>query len=287
MPQHRTSDGPAHHEPGARAGYRSGTGLVGEQGMHGQQRPGCATATAYDVTKIARAVQAEVAGQQRRGLHRVWVGLSRQLVAALTAAPGEDGATGAGTHPQPEAVGLGATAVVRLEGALAHDGARSRVDGLPAPHGRHQGVHAARRVEGRADGRRAQTSPRYGWPPGGSNAAIATRRAATGRAGAVSAPCLPLVGAAVSVPAPDLPRERRSASSAGAAPRLLLSGRLHGLRDGSGRPAPLSHCRLHRLWTDMWTSRRSSGRVSVGGPLVGPTHDGPAGSSARRVEGHA
>ena len=33
---------------------------------------------------------------------------------------GQDGATGAGTHPQAEAMGLGPATVVRLKGALAH-----------------------------------------------------------------------------------------------------------------------------------------------------------------------
>lgn len=44
----------------------------------------------------------------------------RQLLAALAAASGEDGATGPGAHPQPEAVGLRAATVVRLESTLAH-----------------------------------------------------------------------------------------------------------------------------------------------------------------------
>jgi len=44
----------------------------------------------------------------------------RQLVAALTSTGGQDGATGAGTHPQAEAVGLGPATVVGLKGALAH-----------------------------------------------------------------------------------------------------------------------------------------------------------------------
>ena len=48
------------------------------------------------------------------------VELGRQLVAALATAAGQDGAAGAGAHAQSEAVGLGTTAVVRLEGALAH-----------------------------------------------------------------------------------------------------------------------------------------------------------------------
>ena len=48
------------------------------------------------------------------------VGSGRQLVAALTAAVGENGPAGPRAHAQPEAVGLRTPAVVRLEGALAH-----------------------------------------------------------------------------------------------------------------------------------------------------------------------
>lgn len=44
-----------------------------------------------------------------------------ELLAALTAAACEDRTSGAGRHPQTEAVGLGPPTVVRLEGALAHD----------------------------------------------------------------------------------------------------------------------------------------------------------------------
>ncbi len=46
-----------------------------------------------------------------------------QAGATLAAAGRENRAAGTGTHPQPEAVGLRATTVVRLEGALAHSGA--------------------------------------------------------------------------------------------------------------------------------------------------------------------
>src|SRR4051794_4133816 len=49
------------------------------------------------------------------------VGSGRQLAAALAATGGDDGATGASAHAQPETVRLRAAAVVRLEGALAHD----------------------------------------------------------------------------------------------------------------------------------------------------------------------
>src|SRR5690606_3664077 len=48
-------------------------------------------------------------------------GSSRQAGPSPGAAGADDGTTGPGTHPQPEAVGLLAAPVVRLEGALAHD----------------------------------------------------------------------------------------------------------------------------------------------------------------------
>lgn len=44
----------------------------------------------------------------------------RQASTALAATGRDDGAAGTGAHAQPEAVGLRAPAVVRLEGALAH-----------------------------------------------------------------------------------------------------------------------------------------------------------------------
>lgn len=46
-----------------------------------------------------------------------------QVGATLATAGREDRAAGTGAHTQPEAVGLRATTVVRLEGALAHSGA--------------------------------------------------------------------------------------------------------------------------------------------------------------------
>jgi len=47
-----------------------------------------------------------------------------QLGAALVTAGGEDGASGPSAHAQAEAMGLGPATVVRLEGALAHEGLR-------------------------------------------------------------------------------------------------------------------------------------------------------------------
>src|SRR3712207_1884472 len=60
-----------------------------------------------------------------------------ELLATLAPTAGDDRPARAGAHPQPEAVGLGPAAVVRLERALAHevlplhdiDGAHPSVDG--------------------------------------------------------------------------------------------------------------------------------------------------------------
>src|SRR5947209_8840406 len=60
-----------------------------------------------------------------------------ELLATLAAATGDDRPARAGPHPQPETVGLGPAAVVRLERALAHEvlslhvigGARPPADG--------------------------------------------------------------------------------------------------------------------------------------------------------------
>src|ERR671927_410444 len=66
-----------------------------------------------------------------------------ELLAALATTTGEDRAAGTGAHPQPEAVGLGPTTVVRLERALAHEdplrGQRLRTTVLPPPGGGPQG----------------------------------------------------------------------------------------------------------------------------------------------------
>src|SRR5690348_11333405 len=44
-----------------------------------------------------------------------------ELLATLAPTAGDDRPAGAGAHPQPEAVGLRPSAVVRLERALAHE----------------------------------------------------------------------------------------------------------------------------------------------------------------------
>src|ERR687889_2553112 len=61
-----------------------------------------------------------------------------EVLATLAPTTGEDRPARAGTHPQPEAVGLGPAAVVRLERALAHEVLlRHDIDGADPPVGGH------------------------------------------------------------------------------------------------------------------------------------------------------
>jgi hypothetical protein len=60
---------------------------------------------------------------RKHGNSRVRAASGRQALTALPTTCGEDGTTGASAHAQPKAVGLCASAVVRLERALAHSGA--------------------------------------------------------------------------------------------------------------------------------------------------------------------
>src|SRR4051812_6645235 len=59
-----------------------------------------------------------------------------ELLATLAPTAGEDRPARAGAHPQPEAVGLGPAAVVRLERALAHEVLPLHdIGGAPPPAG--------------------------------------------------------------------------------------------------------------------------------------------------------
>ncbi len=92
-------------------------------------------------------------------------GSGGQARATLGAARGDDRTSGPGAHAQPEAVGLRAAAVVRLERALAHSGAPGRLVG------RIWGVAGCRHPRVGTQQQPSTTRPAYGtWPPpGGSN----------------------------------------------------------------------------------------------------------------------
>src|ERR671938_470466 len=77
-----------------------------------------------------------------------------ELLATLAPTAGDDRPARAGAHPQPEAVGLGPTTVVRLERALAHEVLPLHDDGR-APAGR----------QARSGHRRGRPAPPPRGPP--------------------------------------------------------------------------------------------------------------------------
>ena len=105
---------------GERAGVGFGweAGRVGVDHLDHEQRTAGSTGAAIPQNG---AVLPGVTQTVRRWQHgRCRRGSGGELAAALGAAVGQDGAAGAGTHTQTEAVRLGAATVVGLEGALAH-----------------------------------------------------------------------------------------------------------------------------------------------------------------------
>ena len=149
---HRVADRPPDHQTGPRTGRphrdagRPGAARVlgpfGEEVEHHGRPPGAA-AGPDDRGELRTPAQARLRGQHVR----------RRASRDPCAAAGEDRPARAGPHPQPEAVGLGPTAVVRLERALAHEVLPLHdIDGAHPPVGG--------RARG-ADGRRSRV-PRPG-----------------------------------------------------------------------------------------------------------------------------
>ena len=152
LPDHRTADGPLTTKPDPRA---SPGGIDGRSAPSGVASRWTTTAGAP-----ARAPRRTARPKSRLGATARVLGehgaarVGRQadeLGAALAATGREDRAAGAGAHAQPEAVRLGPTAVVRLEGALAH-GRLRRVG--PADLARR-----GDRRTGRGAGRRCAAAP--------------------------------------------------------------------------------------------------------------------------------
>jgi hypothetical protein len=117
-----TADGLAHDETRTRRGSslpRRVRVLFTASEMDDQERPASSASSAYRGREILAPPQPMLGGQ-----HVITCcGSGGQTGATLGTAGRKDRAAGTGTHAQPEPVGLGATAVVRLEGALAHSGA--------------------------------------------------------------------------------------------------------------------------------------------------------------------
>ena len=112
--------GSGHDEPHAGPGrggpVQGRTGRSPEVDDH--QLTAAATAPAYDLPEMNGRGQA-VAGGEHACVAARAPASGGEAVAALATTGGQDGATGAGAHPQAEPVGLVPAPVVRLERALA------------------------------------------------------------------------------------------------------------------------------------------------------------------------
>jgi len=98
-----------------------------ERSADDQQPTATASPVAGRATPQYGGEVAPVAEPGSCGQHRQQSG--REFGAALGPAGGQDGASGTGAHPQPEAMSLGPATVVRLEGALAHEVSDTADDG--------------------------------------------------------------------------------------------------------------------------------------------------------------
>ena len=143
---HRAADGPGDDETDPRGvggverlqrvgPARGRSPSARDREVHHQRRPAGAhplrRARENSWPRVRRCVAGSTVRRQASGSAGA-PGSGRQLGAALAAARREDRAAGTGAHAQAEAVGLGPTAVVRLEGALAHDDSGASRDGCTA-----------------------------------------------------------------------------------------------------------------------------------------------------------
>jgi hypothetical protein len=140
VPEHRVADGPSDHE--TRAGLRRSPvtcrpfdrGIRGEE-VDDERLAAHAPATPRHATHVVTAGEAVRRREHGRGGTLTKGGRSSrasshcQALAALAAARGQDRASGAGAHAQPESVHLVTTAVVRLVRTLAHGFSPMRVKG--------------------------------------------------------------------------------------------------------------------------------------------------------------
>jgi hypothetical protein len=167
-------------------------------------------------------------GAQQRAPEALWPGgagqtcSSREAIAALATASGEDRAAGTRTHPQAETVGLVPPTVVRLEGSLAHESSPKAGAALGRPIRREDHRRSPRRLPWAmtAPGR---TSPRYARPAEGVK------------------PADPPGGT-------RLPRSGTKACG-----RHVAGPGRAGLRSDSERHGG-AVILVHRLWTTLWTS---------------------------------
>jgi hypothetical protein len=120
---HRATKLTADHETHSRASEGVVTldiaGLkVGKSQVDDESRPGRPPTHPHSCGEVGALAQP--GGGRKHGNSRFRATSGRKALTALPTTSGEDGATGASAHAQPEAVGLCAPAVVRLKRALAH-----------------------------------------------------------------------------------------------------------------------------------------------------------------------
>jgi hypothetical protein len=125
---HGAADLTSDHEAGPRTGNPASTRLsspwlaldvgVRERKMDHEPRTSRPSTQPHGGGEVGALAQP---GRGRKhGNSRFRATSGRKALTALPTASGENGATGASAHAQPKAVGLCASAVVRLERALAH-----------------------------------------------------------------------------------------------------------------------------------------------------------------------
>lgn len=125
MAGHGVPDRAADHE--AHPGRESARTARVVDEMHHQGVAATAPAVARDTAQVGAAAEAmrlrehgrEGTGAESRAVEPE--GSDSEALAALATTGGQDGASGAGAHAQPEAVHLVAAAVVRLVRTLAHE----------------------------------------------------------------------------------------------------------------------------------------------------------------------
>ncbi len=196
----------------------------------------------------------------------------RELAAALTAASGQNRATGAGPHPQPETVRAGTPAVVRLIGALAHGRKLLEVRrhrGWATPRGACRNSRTTpglQRHSIRAGSRLPQTVPAHRTQrPGAGSICPPLRRAGSSSPAraADSPPENPMLGSAGKPRSQPGPKRRLSAPRRGCYVASHSPGRLRRLPAPPARWAPpvettsRPSAPMHSLWTSVWTARYS------------------------------
>ena len=272
---HRRPDRPRDDEAHPRGDRRhSPVGVAGRRVQHDQPgRPA--------PRRAARRVVGEVGATTQPGAGRKHARSGREPGATLVAAGSEDRAAGPGAHAQAEAVGLGPTAVVGLERALAHSWAPGLVgrswtapqSGARVGGGSLHGDRAATPLGAGTPQRPSATRPGNG-TGGGTPAVKRSRRSRTHRSSRALSQVTPAARRA-DTPVAERPRRPSGRNKsrglwttacwraravvsvsrvAGPFPTRRIRGAdRHGARACGARAGHSGATDVHRLWTTVWT----------------------------------